>query len=181
MKIFKIIAKTLIFLILCVEGHSQVITYPNPNDSTIIQIKEFYKGYGKIFDVRNINQDFFPKCLMKPLFKTVQLTKEEIIKAEMLFLSNYGSNGKKKNKHSLRKNVKKFSDFYRQYVCHLNERGEKEVEIIFLGAKIILNSARHSDFIKADWKVCPQYGHGFSNNEMFRYWVNLDTEIIFLK
>jgi hypothetical protein len=182
MKILQVIISIFIFSILWKNCHSQIVTYPNLKDSTIIQIKEFYEGYGKIFDSKNIlNKEFFSLCLLSPV-QTFNLSNREIIQAEELFLSNYGLNGKNKSKHSLRKNVKKFSNFYRQYVCYLNKKGEREVQIIFLSVKIISASATDSDyFIRADWKVCPQYGHGFSNNEMFRYWVNLDTGVMFVK
>jgi len=172
------------FLLLWTSAYGQLITYPNPNDSTIIQIKELYKGYGKTFDSKNIlSEKFLSLCLLSP-FQTFNLKDKEIIKLEELFLSNYNLNGKHKNRRLLKKNIRKFSDFHRQYICYLSKKGEKEVEIIFINSKIISDWEISSDldyFIRANWKVCPQYGHGFSNNEMFRYWVNLDTSVVFVK
>lgn len=169
MKIVHIIIGAFIFSILWKNCHSQIVTYPNLKDSTIIQIKEFYEGYGKIFDLRSINNLKLIEYSKKPPVKIIFLNEENILLSEKIFCIQYNQVLSQDNRFIGFKPVnvkKKYRTYYRQYVAYEDVKGDKFVQIYLLNFK----QKKIAEKYFYDWsECCPAIGFGdfYSRNQFF--------------
>ena len=105
---------------------AQGITYPVKSDSSIIKIREFYNGCGKIFNVRK-------SYLFPPNIKEVFIpTGLEILLAENLMAENYNNLVKsdERVKILIGTNYKEnYYKYYRQYAGIIDSSGNKVIFI----------------------------------------------------
>ena len=95
--------------------YSQTITYPNKNDSSIIQIKKIFKNYGKVFA-----SDFQPKDITLPGYSHgLELKESDILNAEEILSRNVPVQNK------IGHNIKHFKYRWRQYFGYINLNGDK--------------------------------------------------------
>lgn len=131
--------KNCYLLIICISLSSNLfsqkdikIDFPCKNDSSIIQIKAFYNGYGKIFRHESeYNVDYFGNKLphsFPDYVKDYELSYDEIIEVELLLKENpaiythYHINGNLKS-------------YYRQYISYINYLDDVIVEVNLMNFK----------------------------------------------
>lgn len=124
----------LLLLFIIPFANAQEIIYPQKNDSSIIQIKAFYKGYGKVFvGNSDANKDIFgneyPNYIVKDYKKDKKLKQDEIIKAELLLFENYNKLYSQDTRFSndfiaVKDPVKYLRYYYRQYIGFFNDKDE---------------------------------------------------------
>lgn len=103
---------------------AQDLTHPNRKDRSIVQIKKYYTGLGKIMDIKS--HALFPSYAKT----TAPLNDEEVLLAEKLMADKFASVTELDERmHSLvGKSYKEvYAGFYRQYVGLINNRSEKLV------------------------------------------------------
>jgi hypothetical protein len=117
---------------------AQTIYYPNPEDSSIIKINEFYKGYGKVFEGHDdANKDAFGRrysSFIESYEKDFELSHETIIKAEQLLFEHYNqvySNDERFSGYDFTVNnpQRHLRYYYRQYMGFINNKGENIILI----------------------------------------------------
>lgn len=115
---------TILLLFIIITSKGQIITYPYPNDSSIIRIKAYYRGLGKVFD-ENFNCDkVVNNCL-----KGIKLKNDDIVNVEQVLNS-------KIIQHEKRAQVKKIRKYYfRQYIGYIDGKGDSSVLVILLNFK----------------------------------------------
>jgi hypothetical protein len=126
-------------------AHAQKISYPASDDSSVVCIKGFYNGYGKIFrDKAEAHRDHFgaelPDPFIEGYYKELKLTEAEILKAEGLLFENYNdvyANDERFNAYdfTVRDPKKHLKYYYRQYLGFTNEKGERMVLIHLMNFK----------------------------------------------
>ena len=109
-----------VILLLTSCASSQDVIYPVSNDPSIIKIKEFYTGYGKVFKSESeANRDVFgnkyPGNILNNFKEDLELTDDLILKAERLLIDKLKNNNLKHH--------------YRQYLGFVNDEGDKIVLI----------------------------------------------------
>jgi len=154
------------------------VIYPYTEDSSIIRIKAFYKGYGKVFSSHmEANRDFFGNQYSTPIIPTYKedfkLTPELIIETERLFFQEY--NNALNEKYGLEENREKdpqrfFRHHFRQYLGYINVFGEKEVFFVLMNFK---NKRQANKYFRGwDQNIALGTGPFFEKNER-RFVVNL--------
>jgi len=113
-------------LTLAIPAFAQKLIYPHKKDRNLVRIKEFYHGYGKIFDIKADN------LLPASTRNTVQPGAEDILSAEKLMLENFTAliQSDERVKSLRGKSYREtYWDFYRQYVGLINNDGDRMVFI----------------------------------------------------
>jgi hypothetical protein len=104
-----------------------VVVYPNKKDSSIIKVKEYYKGCGKIFDstMKNLLSTLNGKYSFTPDAKEILMTEqliekdyEELLQIDVRAKSLIGTRYKQY-----------YYEYYRQYAGAVNNAGEKVIFI----------------------------------------------------
>ena len=126
MRYFFILA---INLTIITEVLAQEITYPDRKDRSIIKVKEFYSGCGKIFDIEQDN--------LLPLHtkSTFLLEGKDILFAENLMTEKFTELVKSDERLKVltgKTYKKEYYEFYRQYVGLINSEGDKMVFIHYI-------------------------------------------------
>jgi hypothetical protein len=106
---------------------AQEVVYPYKKDKSIVRVKEFYNGYGKIFDLKP-NNNLLPTYTKS----TFLVGTGDILFAEKLMSEKFTDLVKsdERLKALIGKTYKQeYSNFYRQYVGLINNEGEKMVYI----------------------------------------------------
>jgi len=133
-------------------SNAQELAYPCPNDSSIVRMKGYYHGYGKIFNKEHeANRDFFGNTYQKPFTEDYRsdygLSRADLIRVESILLSRYhkvmGDENVSPKRNSFKKARRNFKHYYRQYFGFLNNRDEIVVHINLLNFK---NSKRANDY-----------------------------------
>lgn len=161
-------------------AHAQRISYPVPGDSSVVCIKDFYTGYGKIFkDKAEAHRDYFGRELPDPFIngysKGFKLMEEEILKAENLLFENYNevyAHDKRFNTHdfTVRNPRKHLKYYYRQYLGFLNEEGERFVLVHLMNFK---NKKKASQYFR-QWDKYFSIGMGdFYGKNQKTFLINL--------
>lgn len=152
--------------------YAQELSHPFPGDSSIITIKAFYKGYGKVFKGNNeANRDVFGNQYPHPFVSGYKadavLSAAEIIRAEQTLFEKYNQLLYNKYKLSPVKDVRKrFFRYYRQYVGFYNAEGDKMVLIHLMNFKQKRKAKQYFD----SWDHNLSIGNGGfyeSNQETF--------------
>lgn len=148
----------------CASG--QEVFYPIPNDSSIIKLKSFYNGYGKVFKSESeANRDIFgnkyPGDFIEGFEKDLNLTIDQIIEAEKLLSEQI--------------EIKELKNYYRQYLGFLNNEGDNIILINLLNFKNKNKSEKYFEH----WKNSFLTGHGkFYEQNQQRFLVNLSKELV---
>ncbi len=106
------------------KASSQLVTYPNKKDTTIIQVPGLYQGKGKILaDLQSSAvTDFKEREVFYP-------TIEDIIKCEKILQANYSTVMKSANAEPAVYNLN-LKEPYRQYITFKDPDGNKKILIL---------------------------------------------------
>ena len=168
---------------LALIGKGQDVIYPYPKDSSIIQMKSYYRGFGKVFyKEEDVKKDFFGNAYPKPFSPTYQadfeLGENDIVKAEKLLLNKYFSariDGHTKN--DFNKAKKQLKSYYRQYFGYISKNNEIIIYIKLLNFRKKKSANKY--FSKWDQVFFSGFGRYYEQNAE-SYIINLTTENVSL-
>jgi hypothetical protein len=135
-----------IMFVSTVNLSAQGVKYPNKGDSTIIKIKEFYNGCGKIFNEDKIG--ILSALKGKSIF---QPTATDLILAEQIMSEKYSDLIKSDERAKSLIGTEYKSNYYnsyRQYIGIINSSGNK---IIFI--QLLKCCKKNINKCFPDWKV----------------------------
>jgi hypothetical protein len=117
------------------KTYAQSIVYPERGDSSVIKIRDYYAGYGKIF--YNFSQVVDN---IEGAKKEMEVSISDVVKAEKILFDNYNEVYRKDNRFSnfnyQVKNPKKYLfTYYRQYFGFHNESNDRVVVIFLMNFK----------------------------------------------
>ena len=111
-------------LLFACKASSQMVTYPNKKDTTIVQIPGLYQGKGKILaDLQSSAVTDFEE--REPYFPTIQ----DIIKCENILQANYSTVMKLAKAEPVVYNLN-LREPYRQYITFKDSAGNKKVLVL---------------------------------------------------
>lgn len=169
--------KILYFLIIIhislIHTYAQDLAVEYVGDSSIVKLKDYYKGYGKIFnksyDIASTLDDY--KCSFTP-------TINQIVQAEKMLISGYNKvhedDARFTNSDLTVKNPRKhLNHYYRQYIGLINNENQKVILIHLMNFK---NGRKARKFFR-DWDKRFSIGVGdFYDKNQKTFELNLDTE-----
>lgn len=164
MRIYRIFMVLLIYLVVSTAS-AQKVSYPYPEDSSIIRINDLYIGYGKIFTSKSeAHRDYFGIELPGPLiieyYRDLKLKVAEIMLAESLLFEKYNQAYAQDERVtgyiSIAEPQKHLKYYYRQYVGCKNEKGESLVLVNLMNFRNKKKGKHYFDF----WTKYFCVGHG---------------------
>jgi len=149
----------------------QTISYPINMDSTIIQIKSLYEGYGKIFNqTDNINH--FGRLT------NFRLSEDEILLVEKIFAEQYNQVQQNDNRTShnfkpCKRVYQKYKKYYRQYMGYIDINQNRMVMLYLLN----FTQKKMANEYFENWKEEPNSGTGyFYSRNVRKFKINISQK-----